>query len=547
MDVVISILAFIFALGLIICLHEGGHFFFARKFDVLCREYAFGMGPQILKKKKGETTYSLRLLPIGGFCAIAGEEEELDPLKKLKKVRLGIEDRIVKKFYVDEKNVHFNDIPAYFLVSYDIFDEKDTGNLFVEVKENEDDEQSIIYPVDSQAMYVLAKDEIQIAPHNRTLNAKSKGARALIMFGGPLMNFVLALIVFLVAGLIKGFPNQKSNTLGSVSSSTPASAASLQASDKITKFEVDGNTYLINNWTDLEEFMATYSKTTTYANNVISCTYERNGASYTSTINPELTSYALGGVGFYQNALGEVICNFQYFSEEEAKSYEESFAKADVYKAGLRLDQKIVKVDDTEIHCLQDLYNVFIANEKGNKMKIYVDSEANPIEVKPYSKSILKASANLNEESIPLAKITLGVSPTYKFNFFRSFAYAGKMTLKSSVAIINTLKLLFTGGIGLKNLGGFVAIFSYTSNAAKSGFTTLLNWIGLLSVNIGIMNLLPIPALDGGRLVFVAYEAITKKKPNPKVETILITVTMILLFGLMIVVTFNDILRLIRG
>ena len=61
------------------------------------------------------------------------------------------------------------------------------------------------------------------------------------------------------------------------------------------------------------------------------------------------------------------------------------------------------------------------------------------------------------------------------------------------------------------------------------------------------MNLLPIPALDGGRLVFVAYEAITKKKPNPKVETILITVTMILLFGLMIVVTFNDIVRLIRG
>ena len=101
------------------------------------------MGPQLIKKKKGETTYSIRALPIGGFCAIAGEEEELDPLKKLKKVRLGIENGIVTKFYVDEKNIHFNDIPAYTLVSYDIFDEADTGNLFIEVKENEEDESTI--------------------------------------------------------------------------------------------------------------------------------------------------------------------------------------------------------------------------------------------------------------------------------------------------------------------------------------------------------------------------------------------------------------------
>ena len=547
MDILISILAFIFALGLIVCIHEGGHFFFARKFNVLCREFAFGMGPQLVKKKKGETTYSIRALPIGGFCAIAGEEEELDPLKKLKKVRLGIEDGVVKKFYVDEKNAHFNEIKAYELVSYDIYDEADTGNLFVEVKENEEDEETIIYPVDPAAMFVLAKEEIQMAPHNRTLNAKKKYQRALIMFGGPLMNFVLALIVFFIAGLIKGFTNTSSSVLGSVTEETPASIASLQAGDEITQFIVDGNTYTINNWTDLEEFMATYSKTNTYTSNTINCTYVRDGATYNSNINPELTSYALGGVGFYQNGEGKVICNFQYLSEESVKTYEEGFNKAAIHKAGLNLGDVIVKVDDTDINCLQDLYNVLMANAKGNKMKIYVEGRDEAITVSPYSQSILKASANLNEDPIPLAKITLGVSPTNKFNFFKSFAYSGKMTLKSSVAIINTLKLLFTGGIGLKNMGGFVAIFSYTANAAKSGFTTLLRWIGLLSVNIGIMNLLPIPALDGGRLVFVAYEAITRKKPNPKVETILITVTMILLFGLMIVVTFNDIMRLIRG
>ena len=76
MDFIIGLLAFVFVLGIIIAVHEGGHFYFARKANVLCREYAFGMGPILLKKKKGETLYSLRAFPIGGFCAIAGEVED---------------------------------------------------------------------------------------------------------------------------------------------------------------------------------------------------------------------------------------------------------------------------------------------------------------------------------------------------------------------------------------------------------------------------------------------------------------------------------------
>ena len=103
--------------------------------------------------------------------------------------------------------------------------------------------------------------------------------------------------------------------------------------------------------------------------------------------------------------------------------------------------------------------------------------------------------------------------------------------------------------MGIQNLSGPVGIFSLTKNVASQGIAPILNLTGLLSVNIGLLNLLPIPALDGGRLLFLAYEAITKKKPNQKVEVALITITMLLLFGLMIVVTFGDILRLlgIRG
>jgi regulator of sigma E protease len=133
---IISVLAFVFALGLIILIHEGGHFFFARRANILCREYAFGMGPLLWKKKKGETLYSIRALPIGGFCAIAGEELEEDPLKELKKIKLVIENGIVKKIIIDDKNNLFDDIEELDLISYDLYDANDAGELFIKVMQN---------------------------------------------------------------------------------------------------------------------------------------------------------------------------------------------------------------------------------------------------------------------------------------------------------------------------------------------------------------------------------------------------------------------------
>ncbi len=85
-----------------------------------------------------------------------------------------------------------------------------------------------------------------------------------------------------------------------------------------------------------------------------------------------------------------------------------------------------------------------------------------------------------------------------------------------------------------------------TSTAAAAGIVSLLSWIGLLSVNLGVVNLLPIPALDGGRLVFIGYEAIVGRKPNQKVENILHTVMFFLLMGLLIFITYNDIANLFR-
>ncbi len=547
-SVIISILAFVFAFGLIILIHEGGHFFFARRANILCREYAFGMGPLLWGKKKGETLYSLRAFPIGGFCAIAGEELEADPLKDLEKVRLILEDGIVTKIIPDAQNDLYNHIKEYTIVNYDIFDAEDTGKLYIKVLE---DGQEIELPVHPQALVVFTKpvknsnlskekqikkytEEIQIAPHNRTLNAKSKRARAMVMFGGPLMNFVLAIVVFFFAGLLMGFSDTSSTKLGEISQGMPSYNAGLREEDII--LELSSGTLSsgeLKDWNDLSKFMDDFA----INNNVdeyITIKYERDGNVHTTTVEPMYIIYSISMV--------------QDINSDEVKIAELS-EQSLAYKGGLRTGDVIVGIkyasEETygEIKVWKDVYKAFSDNINGLPMTLKVSRNGELIEceVDPYSKEIFDKT-----QSVDITEILIGVSPQTKFSLGKSIIYSFTELYGSLESMINTLGMLFfSSEVGISDLSGPVGIFSMTSQAASQGFGSLLNFIGFLSVNVGFMNLLPIPALDGGRLVFVAYEAITKKKPSEKVETMLITITMLLLFGLMIFVSFNDILRLL--
>lgn len=549
-DVIISILAFVFALGLIIIIHEGGHFFFARKANILCREYAFGMGPLLWKKKKGETLYSLRALPIGGFCAIAGEEVEDDPLKELETVKLVIEDGIVKKIVCNDENNLLNHIPSFKLISYDLYDEADSGYLFIKV-ENDFGEE-IEFEVDKQALFVFTKpvknkglskekqiekytEEIQIAPHNRTLNAKTKRARAMVMFGGPLMNFVLAIVMFFFAALILGFSDTSNTKLGEISEGTPAYIAGLQEGDVILELSSNNlSSGVLSKWNDLSKFMDEYAKSKD-VDEIIKVTYIRNNEQITTEIKPMVIIYSISMVQ-------DINSDDVMIAELDPQSL--------AYQGGLRAGDIIECIkyknesDDkyVQVNTWKDVYNIFTENTAGDEMTLKVKRGTDEVEctVDPYSKQLFD-----DTQSVDITEILMGVSPQVKFNFGKSLIYPFTEFVASLKNMVLTLKHLFTGSVGVKNLSGPVGIFSLTSQAASQGFGTLLNFIGFLSVNVGFMNLLPIPALDGGRLVFVAYEAITKKKPNQKVETALITITMLLLFGLIIYVSFNDILRLL--
>ncbi len=125
--------------------------------------------------------------------------------------------------------------------------------------------------------------------------------------------------------------------------------------------------------------------------------------------------------------------------------------------------------------------------------------------------------------------------------FKESWAW-GKMILG---ALRSTFVSLFTQGKVPKDIAGPIGIFQVTGEATKSGAWAVVQFLGILSVNLAIINILPFPALDGGRLIFLGYEAVTRKKPNPKVEGWVNTAGMAFLLALMLLITLNDIWRLI--
>ena len=185
-----------------------------------------------------------------------------------------------------------------------------------------------------------------------------------------------------------------------------------------------------------------------------------------------------------------------------------------------------------------------IKNQKKEPIEFTVlrdGAEVTALVTSPYSSDLLES------QGLSAVDSSIGIAPDMKFDFIKSIGGGFADIGSASMMIFTTLDLLFNSyEVNVGNLAGPVGIFSITSDALSQGFITLMMWVGLLSVNLGVINLLPIPALDGGRLVFLGYEAITTKKPNKRVENTLHYVMYLMLMGLFVFITYNDILRLLN-
>ncbi len=430
-----GIIAFILIFFVVVTIHEFGHFIVAKRSGILCQEFAIGMGPKIFHKKIGETNFTIRLLPLGGYVKMPdnvfdfNNDVSMYDLKKGMNIRLKLdnEDK-VEKIILDESN-DMELLPIH-LEDFDL-----TEKLFIRGYVGDESEY---FEVRKDACVVFGGMEEQIAPLDRMFSAHSWGKKFWTLFAGPLMNFILAAVIFIGLAFYTGVPvNNNDAKLGIVADNSPAQTAGLKVGDKIT--EVNGQS--VTTWT-----------------------------------------------GFVEK----------------------------------------------------------IKESNGQELTLKVDRDGSVQEVKVTPKE--EISKNKKGEDVKAYKVGIGKYQETKRGFVDSIKYGLQETLHYGTliftAIINLFASLFTGGFSLNQLGGPVAIYEMSSSAAKSGLVTTLQWTGILSVNLGLMNLIPIPVLDGGRIIFVIYEAIFKKPINKKAQYYMTITFGLLMVALMLAVTWNDIQRL---
>lgn len=542
--IVLNIIAFIFAIGIIILIHEAGHFYCAKKAGILCHEFSIGMGPVLWQKRKGETMISIRAIPIGGYVAMSDSTVEQILINEGETIGINLEDGSVKELVLDQNlDADFRGVVKHI----ELLGVHGEG---LEVTLEIDGEDKT-YPILRDAFLVSSpKDRMQITPYDRSFDSKKISQRFITISAGVIMNFVLSIVLYLIISFVTGVP-ANTNIVGSVGEAYP-SAKFLSSGDIIK--EVNGKE--VTDWNSLGVIMEDVAKE---GKTTITLKYIHDGVLKEENncgVYLVLNSFGLSNMQIDENAssydkgvqVGNLGLKYGTGKDKATPSDDETVLKNGDYITAIRIhgNSEWTVINDwsdliSNLNAYTDVISIDYKFYSQDKKK-EIDSQT-PI----YSYS----DALLSGQDIIKLKAYIGVSPEYHFDFWGCTKAGFKQFGESSLVIFSTLKELIAPSanireVGLSDLSGVVGIFNLVSRTLSSGFLAYLSLIALLSVNIGIMNFLPIPALDGGRAVFLIYEAITHKKPNKKFETLLNNIVFILLLILFVFVTYNDILRLFK-
>ena len=555
--IIVSVIAFILVIGIIITVHELGHLIFAKRCGILCHDFSIGFGPVIYHHQFGETSFNIRAIPIGGFVSMAdGTLNEL--IKKDDEIGVNLDDENeIKEIILDDNKEC--DVRGK-VIDVDLFG-KDDNDLFISLDDNGTEKY---YVVKKDAYFVFEKNErMQITPYDRCFDSKSKFDRFLTLFAGPLMNFILAIIIALIVAFATGCPNYNSTKLGSTTEGEPAYNV-LMPGDKILKI----NNKEVSSWYNIQdELKNNYD----YYNLSFKIQIERNseikefnlesvvGFNYYGITNFGVENLKLSLVPGTE-VLGLEIGNPNpHYKDKDEKNNQ--LAKND-YLIGVSIADKeyslneVVEVDGKQLSgwsYLCYLTDKYIGNgspdvrfkyyHKSNDTYVLVDYADSKV-IAPYTNELLTS------QNITPVLHYIGISPEYHFDFGGSIKEAFTRFWNDFSMIFKTLKILLFPSdvrqVDASNLSSVVGIFDMIKSYVGAGILPLLAFMCMLSVNIGIVNLLPIPALDGGRILFLVIETITRKKVSKKVENAINMVFFALLMILLIYVTYNDILRIIK-
>lgn len=213
--------------------------------------------------------------------------------------------------------------------------------------------------------------------------------------------------------------------------------------------------------------------------------------------------------------------------------------KYPIYNTNIKVGDTITKVNNVKVRN-QDMLMLELAVNNGKTVKITVKHKNNKIETVKVKPKKVKVDGKVGYKyGLALDnKIHKGFVPALKFGFTKVFDLLEQMA--------KIIFYLITGKLSLSNLSGPVGIYNIVGESAKAGIINVIYLIAYLCINVGFINLIPLPAFDGGRAFFLLIEKITGKKVNPKVENTIHTVGFVLLMILMVLITYNDIMRLIK-
>ena len=415
----LGILTFILVFGIIVVVHEFGHFYFAKKSGILVREFAIGMGPKIFAHiGKDGTAYTIRILPLGGYVRMAGWGDDTTEIKTGTPVSLTLtDDGKVKRINLSGKKLDQTALPMQ-VTQFDFEDKLFIKGLVLEEEKT--------FAVDHDATVVETDGtEVRIAPLDVQYQNATIWGKLITNFAGPMNNFILGIVVFWILIFMQGGVRDVDTNQFHIMPQGALAKVGVPETAQITKI----GSHEISNWESLIQAVETETKD----------------------------------------------------------------------KTAPTLDVTI--------------------SEKGSDKQVTVTPEENQ------------------------GRYLLGVQPGIKSDFLSMFVGGFTTAADSALRILSALKnLIFQPD--LNKLGGPVAIFKASSDAAKNGIENVLYFLAIISINIGIFNLIPIPALDGGKIVLNILEAIRRKPLKQEIETYVTLAGVVIMVVLMIAVTWNDIMRL---
>ena len=436
MSVLIAILSAAVVLGVVILVHEAGHFFAAKLFHVRVVVFSFGYGPRLFGVQKGDTDYRLSALPLGGYVRLAGDN------------------------------------PA----------ETRTG----------------------------APDEFLTRP---------RWQRVLIYLAGPIMNIVLAAVLFILIFTIHGIPNPsylaQPVKIAAVPAHSAAETSGIRPGDQIV--ELAGTP--TPTWEKAVEYL-TKAQSGTQA--PVWVTRDGQRVQLQITVNPTDPDHS---VGYPEIApvIGQVIMGMP------------------AYRAGVETGDRVVSVDGKAVPTWPALVDV-IRGSEGKPLNIVLlrSGKELPIAVQPtYGK---------NENGDSVWQIGAGVNYplTYQRVGLETAAVKGLDLTGNGVAeVMGVLEQLITGKVSVKQLQSVVGIAHESGQAAKRGLIDFIEWTALISINLGILNLLPIPILDGGNILMLVIEGGLRRDMSLVVKERFVQVGLVFLLVIFAIVMYNDVARTI--